>query len=161
VQVVVMGVAGSGKTTVGRTLANAIGFEFHDGDAHHPAANLAKMAAGRPLTDGDREPWLAALHDLLAEARAEQRGVVLACSALAQRHRQRLGLVPGEDALVYLRASESLLRERLRGRVGHFMREPMLASQLAVLEEPAHAIVCDASLPLDVQVAAVRRALGR
>jgi len=155
-----MGVAGSGKTTVGRRLAAELGVEFHDADDHHPPANVTKMATGRPLSDVDREPWLAALRELLASARAQGRSTVLACSALADGHRQRLGLAPGTDALVYLRASPALVRERLRRREGHFMREEMLDSQLAVLEEPADAIVIEASLPIDVQVAEIRRALG-
>ena len=156
-----MGVAGSGKTTVGGRLAQVLGFDFLDADDFHPPANITAMASGRPLTDDERAPWLDRLRAELADARARGASAVLACSVLAERHRKRLALVPGEDALVYLDVSPELARERLRARPGHFMQESMLASQFATLEVPRDAITIDAALAVDQQIAAILAALQR
>jgi gluconokinase len=161
VQIVVMGVAGSGKTTVGRRLAAVLGFDFLDADDFHPPANVDAMTNGRPLTDDERAPWLDALRETLAGARARGTSTVLACSVLAQHHRDRLALVSSEDALVYLDVTPELARERLRARAGHFMKESMLAGQFAALEVPTDAITIDAALPLDEQITAIRAALER
>ena len=141
--VVVMGVAGVGKTTVGRLLARALGAEFVDGDDYHPAANVAKMHAGKPLTDDDRRPWLARLNEALLEYAARNAGVVLACSALKHRYREQLFAGVTNGRLVYLRGTKEMIAERLGSRREHFMNPALLDSQFAALEEPADAIVAD------------------
>ena len=158
--VVVMGVAGSGKSTVGKALAAALGWRFVDADDHHSPANVAKMARGEPLDDADRLPWLDELHGIIADALGRRAGLVLACSALKARYRERL---TGGDARVrfaYLAGTPELLRSRLAQRAGHFMKPGMLDSQLAALEPPAEAIEVDAALPVEAIVAHVCAALG-
>ena len=142
--VVVMGVAGVGKTTVGRLLARGLGCDFLDADDYHPAANVAKMHAGKPLTDDDRRPWLARLNEVLLEHAARNAGVVLACSALKQRYREQLFAGVPDGRLVYLRGTKEMIAERLGARRDHFMNPALLDSQFAALEEPARAIVADA-----------------
>jgi gluconokinase len=137
-----MGVSGSGKTTVGRMLASELGWEFADGDDYHPAANVEKMRNGIPLADADRAPWLETLRALIAGWIAAGKNAVLACSALKRVYRKSLRVAP-EVQVVYLKGTPELLRQRLRARVGHFMTERMLASQLAALEEPEDAVVVD------------------
>ena len=145
--VIVMGVAGSGKTTVGELLARRLGWAFYDADAFHPAENIAKMASGTPLDDTDRAPWLDALHALISTAVRENQPGVLACSALKERYRQRL-LDGNEDVqIVYLQGSYDLLWSRLSVRQGHYMKPQMLQSQFEALEEPANALTLDVSLP--------------
>jgi gluconokinase len=141
--IVVMGVAGAGKTTVGQLLAAELGWAFEDADDYHSAANVEKMRNGIPLTDEDRAPWLKVLRGLISGWLAEGKNAVLACSALKRVYRDRLRVAP-EVHFVYLRATAAVLQERLRARHGHYMTEPMLASQLAALEEPEHAIVIEA-----------------
>jgi gluconokinase len=150
--VIVMGVSGSGKTAVGQTLAELVGFEFIEGDDQHPAANVEKMAAGVPLTDEDRWPWLRTLADLVAERHAQGIGTVLACSALRRAYRDLLGAaVPEtESFVIQLDADEATLRSRLEHRRGHYMPASLLDSQLATLEPlgPDEAgIVIDATRP--------------
>lgn len=138
-----MGVSGSGKTTIGERLAAALGLRFVDGDALHPAANVAKMHAGIPLTDDDRWPWLDAVGAVLAEGH-----VVVACSALRRVYRDRLRAAAPDLRLVYLRGDASLLAVRIGHRKGHFMPAALLQSQLDTLEEPGadeHPIVLDIS----------------
>jgi len=136
--ILLMGVSGSGKTTLGQALARKLGWHFADADTFHPPANVAKMRTGQPLDDTDRAPWLAALRRHLAEALANARPTVLACSALKKRYRQQLldTLPLGAVPLVYLRGSRELLTTRLTTRSGHFMPAALLDSQLAALEEP-------------------------
>lgn len=134
--IVVMGVSGAGKTEIGRRLAAALGWEFADADAFHPPANVAKMRAGTPLDDGDRWPWLDALAAELARSLAGSGGIVLACSALARRHRGRLGLPHPEIRLVHLDDATGAIRKRVEQRAGHFMPATLLDSQLALLERP-------------------------
>jgi len=142
--VVVMGVAGSGKTTVGRRLADAIACGFVDGDSLHSTSSVQKMTRGIPLTDSDRAGWLDAVHAKLVDAFRHELSLVVACSALKRSYRTVLaGDLPVE--WVYLKASEELLRSRLMNRAGHFMKAEMLNSQLATLEEPSVAVVVDAS----------------
>jgi 6-phosphogluconolactonase len=143
--IVVMGVAGSGKTTVGQRLAQALACDFLEGDLLHPPANVESMRRGVALTDRDREPWLDRLHDrMLAAVRAGER-LVVACSALKEAYRTRLARgVP--TTWVYLKAEASIIRERLEGRRGHFFDAALLSSQFADLEEPADAIVVNAAL---------------
>jgi len=165
--VVVVGPAGSGKTTVGRRLADALGWPFHDGDDYHSPANVARMRAGAALAEEDRGPWLAALATLVARHATAGTDMVLACSALRRAHRRVL--VPAEadaDAVrfVYLRASPELLAQRLSDRRGHFFGAALLVSQLATLEEPdageaAPVLTLDADAPVDVLVGRIREAL--
>ena len=143
--VIVMGVTGSGKTTIGKMLAQRLGSEFADADDFHSAANKDKMHRGIPLTDADRMPWLAAMHDFLAKENAERRGVVLGCSALKQSYRAIL-----EDGLsarlVFLKGSYEVIDAHLRARKGHFADDKILAAQFADLQEPTDAIVVDVRL---------------
>ena len=149
--VVVMGVAGSGKTTIGKMLATALNCTFQEGDALHPAANIAKMSRGTPLTDEDREPWLAAIHSHIRDFVSRGEDLVVACSALKQQYRESLAIdVP--ITWVYLQASKDLIRSRLARRTSHFMKADMLESQFAILEEPSGVIVADASERPDVIV---------
>ena len=133
--VVVMGVAGCGKSTVAELLAERLGWDLLEGDALHPAANVERMGAGIPLTDDDRAPWLAAIAGWMDERLAAGRSVVVACSALARRYRDTLRR--DEVTFVHLTGSPELLAERLASREHHFMKAGMLDSQLAVLEPPA------------------------
>jgi gluconokinase len=151
-----MGVAGSGKSTIGAALARALGVDFVEGDDYHPRENVERMAAGIPLTDADRAGWLRGLADRLREARHEGRGLVMTCSALKRAYRDVLRSGAPELQLVFLRGPRSLIAERLAGRRGHFMPASLLDSQLATLEEPGpdeHAWVTDASVPPDEIVA--------
>ena len=134
--VLVMGVSGSGKTTVGRTLARELGAVFLEGDRFHPESNIAKMARGEPLDDTDRWPWLDRLAGELARASGAGESVVLACSALKRSYRDRLRRGAPELCLVFLRGSKALIRERLQARTEHFMPAGLLDSQFAALEEP-------------------------
>lgn len=166
----VMGVGGSGKTTAARSLAGELGagWAFLDADDFHPPANKAKMAAGTPLTERDREPWLAALRARLDEAGRTGGNIVLACSALRRAHRDAL-IGRRESSrmrvtLVYLKASRELLRERLAARRGHFLNPSLLDNQLAIFDEPsaeeaARMIVVEAALSEREIVSAIRRAL--
>lgn len=137
-----MGVTGSGKTTIGELLAARMDWEFVDADQFHPAGNVQKMARGIALTDADREPWLAALRDAITRWLADAKNVVLACSALKQSYREKLD-IGGEVRLVFLKGSYELIASRLRDRHGHFATEAILADQFAKLEEPHDAIVVD------------------
>jgi gluconokinase len=158
--VMVMGVAGSGKTTVGRALAAALGWKFRDADAFHSAANVAKMAAGLPLDDADRAPWLAAIRACLARCLADGENAVVACSALKERYRRVLAIDPGRIKWVYLKGDHGLLRRRLAARRGHFMRLEMLQSQLTALEPPRGALALDVAESPDALVAKIRSSLG-
>lgn len=133
--IVLMGVAGSGKTTIGRALARELGWKFYDADDFHPAANVGKMRGGVPLDDADRTPWLEALRDLVRACLERGESAVVACSALKEKYRAYL-LVDETVKLVYLKGDYELIRERLGGRRGHFMRPELLESQFAALEEP-------------------------
>jgi gluconokinase len=143
--VILMGVAGSGKTHVGALLAATLGWRFVDADDIHPPENIAKMAAGTPLSDADREPWLDALRAGLLEIDRSGESAVAAVSALRHAYRDRLrdGLTAAR--IVYLRTDPLLVAERLSRRRGHFFEPSLMESQFAVLEEPADALVVDAS----------------
>ncbi|MDX1375414.1 MAG: gluconokinase [Burkholderiales bacterium] len=157
--IVVMGVSGSGKTTLGRMLAARLGYAFIDADDHHPAENVAKMAAGMALEDADRWPWLERLNAMLRQ-RAEHGGrIVLACSALKQAYRDRLCAGLADCRLVYLRGSIEQIRARLAERRHRYMPASLLESQFAALEPPSEAITVDVSASPDACVAAVAAAL--
>jgi gluconokinase len=140
--VVVMGVTGSGKTTIGSLLAKKLGWDFADADDFHSAANREKIKHGIPLTDADRMPWLAALHEQIARWITEKRNTVLACSALKESYREDLWTGP-EVKFVFLRGTYPQIYQRLLARKGHFADEHILASQFAALEEPSDAVVVD------------------
>lgn len=155
-----MGVSGSGKTTIGTSLAQELGWTFADGDDFHPPANVEKMRKGIPLTDLDREPWLETLRSLIANWLAQNLDAVLACSALKQSYRLELK-ISTDVRFVYLQVSTEVLQQRLLARHGHFMKEGMLASQLAALEEPKNdAVVIDASASVEDCVRQIRGSLG-
>jgi gluconokinase len=158
--IVIMGPAGAGKTTIGLSLAAELGWRFVDGDEAHPRRNIEKMHAGIPLTDEDREPWLAALHTIAAQAIGRDEPAIIACSALKERYRLLLrgGLAPVR--FVYLQATEAVLQRRLADRESHFFNPALLATQLAALEEPADALLVDATWPPERIVAAIRHELG-
>lgn len=157
---IVTGVAGSGKTTVGRALSGALGWEFLDADDLHSPSNVAKMSAGIPLGDADRAPWLAAVR-LDAEARvAKGARLVVACSALRERYRIAIFPDPANRRFVYLKGDFELLRARLEVRTGHFMKESMLRSQLEAMEEPLDALTVDAGQAPETIVGRIRDVLG-
>jgi gluconokinase len=158
--VIVMGVTGVGKTTVGRLLAAELGAEFLDADDYHPPANVAKMKAGKPLDDVDRAPWLVRLNAVLREHAREGRSVVLACSALKVAYRTVLVDGLADARFVFLHGSRALLAERLAARRGHYMNPALLDSQLATLEAPGDAIVIDIAQSPAEMVRAIRRALS-
>jgi gluconokinase len=147
--VIVMGVAGSGKTTIGSLLAGALGCPFLEGDSLHPPANIQKMSHGIPLTDADRAPWLAAIRDRILATQERGQCQVVACSALKQQYRDFLNR--GTHIVwVYLKGGEDLIAARIAHRREHYMKPGMLPSQFADLEEPADALVVEISAPPEV-----------
>ncbi len=148
--IILMGIAGSGKTTIGRMLAQRLGWPFYDGDDFHPPANVAKMAAGLPLDDEDRAGWLAELADIIQSGLAAGENGVIACSALKESYRDVLRRPDRERVkFVYLKGSYEVLFERMKGRGEHFMKPKMLQSQFATLEEPRGILTIDVALPQD------------
>ncbi len=158
--VVLMGVSGSGKTTVGRMLACALNWEFLDGDELHPAANRAKMQRGIALTDADRLPWLQRVRELIEESIRRGTNAVVACSALKKSYRDIIVVDPAQVPVVYLKGSSQLIARRLANRTGHFMPATLLPSQFEALEEPADAISVDVALTPEQLVSAIRTRLG-
>jgi gluconokinase len=156
---IVMGVTGSGKTTVGRLLAEQLGWAFADADDFHPRANVEKMERGIPLNDVDRAPWLERLRVQITNWIANGRNAVLACSALKRTYRQELSVGP-EVRFVYLKGSPKLIAQRLRLRRGHFADEKILAGQFADLEEPEAGIAVDISQTPEKIVAEIREAVA-
>lgn len=150
----VMGVAGSGKSTVGRALAERLGWELVDADDLHPPANVAKMARGEPLTEADRRPWLSSVAALLQRRLDDGASVVLACSALSRASRRMLRL-DARVQIVLLELDAAALEQRLARRKGHFFPPDLLASQIATLEPPPHAIRIDAAQPIDTILDAI------
>ena len=135
--IIVMGVSGCGKSSVGELLADKLGLTFMEGDSLHPEANVEKMGRGVPLTDEDRWPWLEKIGGIIAETTARGEGIVVSCSALKQVYRERLRQSAGGDlAFVYLSGSRELLTERMGARTGHFMPLSLLETQIATLEVP-------------------------
>jgi len=149
--VLVMGVAGVGKTTIGEALARALGARFIDADDYHPPENVAKMKAGIALQDADRWPWLQHLNRILRD----EEKAVLACSALKESYRRRLAQGIDDFKVVYLHGSAGLIRERMKVRRHRYMPAALLDSQLATLEPPADAIAIDVAAPLEDSVAAI------
>jgi gluconokinase len=159
--VVVMGVTGTGKSTVGKLLAEQLGWIFVEGDDFHPLANVDKMRQGIPLTDEDRQPWLDAIRHRLEQASLRNENVVLACSALKHRYQHYLAGYGSEAVrFVYLFGSPEVIRQRLANRTGHFMNRALLASQFEDLEPPDDAIRVDIGQPPSAIVAEIRAQLG-
>lgn len=166
--ILLMGVSGSGKTTIGLLLADSLNWEFRDADAFHSPENIEKMRHGIPLNDLDRMPWLLALQTAIAQWLQEDKNVVLACSALRDSYRQFLVLDSDRSAnakgdrvkTVYLKSSFEIIQKRLQERHNHFMSEKLLKSQFDVLEEPDNAIPINISEPPQVIVQNIRTALG-
>jgi gluconokinase len=157
--VIVMGVVGAGKTTIGRLLAEQLVWDFADADDFHPLANVEKIRHGIALSDEDRKPWLEALRQAIIHWIAEGRNVVLACSALKRRYRQQIHIGP-EVRFVYLKGNADLIAERLRARHGHFADAQILDSQLADLEEPEAAVTVDIAARPQQIVDEIRKQLG-
>ena len=154
---IVMGVSGCGKSSVGKALAQSLGWDFYDADDFHPPENVSKMANGIPLDDSDRAPWLASLHDLISSSLTQNHPGVLACSALKQHYRQQL--MEGNDGvqLVYLKGSYDLIWSRMEMRTEHYMKPHMLKSQFETLEEPVNALTVDIALTVDEIVKEISR----
>lgn len=158
--VVLMGVSGSGKTTIGKMLADDLNWQFHEGDDLHPQSNREKMSRGIPLTDSDRLPWLTSIRRLIERCLARRVSAVIACSALKESYRQMLVVDPAKVKIVYLKGTPELLAQRIANRKGHFMRPALLPSQLDTLEEPRDAITVDISGTPNQIVDAIRRELA-
>ena len=158
VVLVLIGVSGSGKSTVGKRLARELNCQFHEGDDYHSPANKEKMRQGIPLTDADRWPWLAAIRELISETLAQKKDAIVACSALAQSYRDYLRQ-PGVQ-FVYLKGDFDLLRERLQNRQAHFFDPDLLASQFETLEEPRGALSVDVAQTPAAIVREIRERLG-
>jgi gluconokinase len=161
---IVMGVSGSGKTTIATALAQHLGWPFKDGDELHPPSNIAKMHAGHPLDDSDRWPWLAHIAEWIDAWRAVGSCGVITCSALKRRYRAFLTKGRGEVRIIYLHGDMALIATRLAARSDHFMPRDLLASQFAALEEPGpdeHAIRVEIDQPVSETVAAIAAVLGR
>jgi gluconokinase len=139
--VIVMGVTGAGKSTIGRLLSRRLGWPFFDGDDYHPPVNVAKMASGQPLTDGDRAGWLDRLAQLVGQQCQQGQPAVLACSALKRSYRDQLRAAGQDVRFVYLQCQPDLLKQRLMERPDHFMPASLLDSQLATLETPHDALI--------------------
>ena len=157
--VIVMGVVGAGKTTVGSLLAKQLGWTFADADDFHPRANVEKIRKGIALNDDDRRPWLGRLHSEITAWSAHGSNAVLACSALKESYRRQLEVGP-EVRFVYLKGTVDQIAVRLKSRQGHFADEQILASQLADLEEPYAALTVDINSSPEEIVATIREGLG-
>jgi gluconokinase len=158
---ILMGVSGTGKTTIGKALVAELGWGFVEGDVFHPAANVEKMRAGIPLTDEDRWPWLQALRKRVDEACAQGEDIILACSALKHDYREYLERHDPECVhYVYLHGPEELIRRRLAERQGHFLDPALLPSQFEALEPPEEALRVDITPAPEVIAAEIRCKLG-
>jgi len=157
---IIMGVAGSGKTTVGQLLAEQLSWTFRDADEFHPASNIEKMSQAIALEDADRATWLAGMRSAIETWLRENTNAVLTCSCLKAAYRQTLVVDPARVRFVYLKGSLDLIAARLRQRTHHFMKADLLQTQFAILEEPQDAIIADVSDPPAVTVTKIRKALG-
>ena len=157
--IILMGVSGSGKSTVGRLLAKDLGWRFYEGDDFHPQSNIQKMTRGIPLTDEDRDDWLAALTKLVSELDQQVQSAVVTCSALKQAYRDTLSRNMSNVIFVYLKGSYKLILKRIKSRQGHFMKPGLLKSQFDILEEPNQALVVRVSKRPDQLVKQIRDAL--
>jgi gluconokinase len=157
--VIVTGVAGAGKTTIGKRLASDLGWKFYDADDLHPPANIDKMRRGEPLDDADRAPWLASVREIIRAALDRRENAVIACSALKESYRTMLRVAP-EVLFVYLRIDPPLAQERMARRAGHFFNPNLTASQFATLEEPTDVLQIDAALPPEEIVKEIRQRLA-
>ena len=153
---ILMGVSGSGKTTIGELLAQRLGWRFIEGDDYHPRENVAKMAAGIPLEDADRWPWLDALNQRIRG----ERNAIVTCSALKESYRRRLLAGIADALVVYLHASRDLIAERVAERKHKFMPASLLDSQFATLEPPRDAIAVDVAQPTEASVASIAAAIA-
>jgi gluconokinase len=159
--VILMGVAGSGKTAVGMRVAQKLDWIFLDADDFHPPANIEKMKHGIPLNDQDRAPWLQRLHDELQRQIAEGRSVILACSALKESYRKVLRDEVSPPTFVYLDVDPETIRNRLQHRTTHFFPKELMESQFTALEKPKDAVIIDARNPLDKVVEQVIQVLAK
>ena len=157
--IVLTGVSGSGKSTVGRLLADALGWKFYEADDYHSAASVEKMRSGTPLDDADRRLWLEALRGLIRDCLARGESAVLACSALKKSYRKYL-LIDGRVLFVYLKGDYEVIEQRLGGRRGHFMNATLLGSQFDTLEEPTGAVAVDVSASPEEIAEEIRSRLG-
>ena len=157
---IITGVSGSGKTTIGKLLAQQLNWPFYEGDDFHPEANIQKMESGQALNDEDRLPWLQSLRKLVEELIAEKESAVLSCSALKESYRKILSDGLNEVRFVYLKASYEQIYPRIASRKGHFMPPELLKSQFETLEPPNDAIVVDGTLPPDVIAALIIKQLN-
>lgn len=161
---VIMGVSGCGKTTVGQALADRLGCPFYDGDHFHPPQNVAKMAGGHPLTDEDRIPWLAGLHEMMVAHEAKGETAVFACSALKKRYRDQLREGLTAVQFIHLQGNFDLIWARMQARQGHYMKAPMLQSQFDTLQPPgpdeALTIPADKDLETILDIICTKRRLG-
>ncbi|SRR5258707_6854093 len=157
--IVLMGVTGSGKTTVGRLLAEDLGWTYADADDFHSELNIEKMKAGIPLNDADRKPWLESFRELVSDCLIRNENAVLACSALRERYRESL-LLDEQVKLVYLKGDYQLIRERLAQRRGHYMDPTLLDSQFETLEEPLECLRIDASSEPHAIISIIRNGLS-
>ena len=157
--ILLMGVSGSGKTTIGKLLATSLGWQFSDADDFHSSENVEKMRRGIPLTEADRTPWLRDLQATLKRWLQENKNVVLACSALKDSYRQFLLIDHDRIKLVYLKGSHQLIQKRLQERHNHYMPEQLLDSQFNTLEEPLGALLVEIAQPPQVIVQTIRSTL--
>jgi gluconokinase len=155
-----MGVSGCGKTTVAKLFAKKTGAIFYEGDDFHPPKNVAKMAAGIPLTDADRKKWLQTLRKIVVRALAKNQFLALTCSALKEKYRRQLSRNDPRVRFVYLSGSRKLIEQRLKKRRGHFMPATLLKSQFAILEPPTDALVFNCAQPPKKIVADLIQLLG-
>ncbi|MFQ4140868.1 gluconokinase [Chlorogloeopsis sp. ULAP02] len=158
--ILVMGVAGSGKSTIGKLLADTLQWDFYDADNFHSPKNIEKMQRGIPLDDADRLPWLQDIQTAIKQWLEENQNVVLACSALKASYRQYFLIGDERIKLVYLKGTFELIQKRLQERTNHFMPANLLRSQLDILEEPAESLYIDISAPPDAIVQNIRVGLG-
>jgi gluconokinase len=157
--VILMGVSGSGKSTIGRRLAEDLGWQFLEGDDFHAPESLDKMRHGVALNDQDRGPWIEVLREVIRQISVTEQRAVIACSALKAAYRDRLTMGVPHVALVYLRGGPDLIRQRLQLRTGHFMKVGLLESQFLTLEEPQNVPVVDVDLSPDVIVHRIKKVL--